>query len=530
LGVCTPTNAAGGPVVLNINDPITGDWYSVRLGEGELNQGTAAVRVPSPVLLHGKVAVKRTGSPSQTEPLAARLRFRRTTDHAELVRAPIFAESEAMYAEDGPAEEHNYAVSLLPGDFELEIEPPLSGDEERPFYPLRYSVQLPFEGESHSLDFSYDDTTRYVHGRVVDHLENGLGGVQVYAYDPDSGRRVSNIGLSQCDQVDSAECGAFVLALPRSAAVFRLKVSGTETQPGLPILDLGQYSFDLDLNGDDLLDSFELDLVRYDLLAEEVRITQAVSGMDRDGFVSPLPGATVEFRCPPSEDGVVPRRQYVFVTETNALGEIIAPHGAEPTGILLRRDCGGSCPDCDGGCYELTIVPPVNSVYAKKSSRICVSQGTAPAAGAFVVGPRHLLTGMVIAPDQSPMVEAQVVATNAEGGGFDTVTDEFGVFELLVDPGTYELLAIPPANVHLSWMRQFGVSVYDDIHLPQPIMAPWGTVFRGTANAGNDGARLTGAVVEGYLLTDNDPPTLVQFGRTHTDESGQFVLVVPAGL
>lgn len=485
-----------------------------------------SLTVAEPVSFTGQVVDHR----HERGVVPARLTFRRQSQFDNLDPEPIYAVSDDSVLEDDQGELYNYQLRVVPGRYEIEVEPLLEADvlasAAQDYYPQRRSCAIP--SDECEASFEYVDTSGVIESVVIGPEGEPIGGVRVYAYDVNDGRRISNIAVTSCEDGGlPRDCGRFRITVPETTDEFRLHLNGSKNRPLLPVLELGPYSFGLDKNSDHRIeiDDDEINNLTFSHHEQPVLYNAMIEGLGRDGARRPLVGATVQLRSViddlwTSTDGV-----FVLDAETNESGELVAVEEGlrdqdTELGIWMVP-----------GFYNATIIPHDESEHATLEKQILVEpppEGDVPTTEVIVVGSRAVITGVIRSPCGQLIPDAQVEAVSADGRPFAVESDEVGAFSVFVDRTSYTIMAIPPEGSLLSRSLVSDVSALDDLELD--ITLGWGTPISGDVTRAATQEPVDSAIVEGYYVREGDPdgaPYLISIGRFTTVDDGRFVFLLP---
>ena len=516
LGACVAGETTAESILLYVSEPEGGGSSEREFDIADVDEdGPVRFAIADTVVVRGLVADLRDSA----VPLIARVTFRRLTEYEELSPDPVSTESRDRTDATEPGDTYNYEVRLVPGRYNVEVEPTLNSSFQVPdqlFYPLRTEIDVTSRDTPQVVDFEYGLDTIIVTSVVIGPEGSPIGGVRIYAYDSATERRISNVAMTGC--MDEVTCGRFSIALPPDTGEFRLRLRGSDSQPLLPTMDHSQhFSARLDTNGDGALDADEIGEIAFPALDPPVLLDTVVEGQDRAGVVGPLAGATLSFQSTSTPS-------YVFeaTATTDPDGRIVAESGlggGDGFGIWLRP-----------ATYSVAITPPLEGEHAAGVVTLNVVEphdGDGPADDTLLVGCRVLVEGTVVSPDGRPVPQASIEATSSEGRSFVTSTDEFGAYTLLVDPGEYGVIAAPPDQALLAWTWVQTQQFYADATLV--LVVDWGTPVDGVVVRDDDEAPVGSALVEAYLIREGaaDESQLVPFGRLRTGEDGGFSLLVP---
>ncbi len=528
LGACVSSAAPStGSVVLHVTDPQLGTTteQEVDLPDSDSLQPWN-IAVSDPILVRGLIEHDEDDGV-----VAAWLTFRRVSEVTEGVEAPIYVEASRDVEADDDGREFNYQVRLLPGDYELDLEPSAAATNpsEQETHPIHLRVSIDSSTAEEGLALTVPLESRRISSVVVGADGTPLGGVRVFAFSEETGLRVSNVAVTACETEPplDQDCGRFTIAVPANFDAFRLRLSGTETQPMLPIIEFGTFSFEeIDMSEpNDTITVDELGELTFPHIGEPVLYATTIEGVDRSGAIGPLIGATLEIRTVVTPD----RRPADGIFELSAT--------TDETGAIISVEEGRRGPEGQGiwlhpGEYDVTIVPPQDGEYATGTARVVVDSTDEGDEGdssfeRLAVGPRTLLTGVVVTPEGQPVPQSTIEAFDAGGVSFTTTTDELGYFSLYVDGGFYEVRCIPPDQSLLSWSRLLNVAAFSDLDLD--ITVGWGTPIEGAVVNGDSGEPIELALLEVFRFEDvlDGDQILVPFARLRTSSDGGFLFLVP---
>lgn len=507
-----------------VTDPQVGvaAGQQVELADVDLDGGLS-LPMGEPIAVRGLVIDEASGE----TPLAARLTFRRSSHFAGASREPVYVEASDQLLSDETTEPYNYQVRLMPGVYEVEIEPSIDALEEAPshqrFYPLRRELDLSDSRGQFIRDFAFPADRRTISSLILDVGGVSLSGVRVYAFDTDDGRRISNVATTSCGVDQSPdECGRFTLSVPPEVNAFGLRFSGSAERPLLPIIEAGDYTFAAFDTEEpiDAITSDELGVLSFPELETPVLWQTVIEGNGRDGVPSPLSGTTLELRSVVTSEHTPSDGRYELSATTNSDGEVVAVNeelrGPDDDGIYLRP-----------GCYDVTIIAPTEGEFSNGSERFCL-EDDGVGGEQISMGPRALLSGQVFSPDGRPVPQARLEATSEDGFSFVTTSDDLGFFSMFVDRGRYELLCVPPDQSVLSWTRFDDVDAFHDF--TYDVEVGWGTPVSGAVTREGTDEPIESALVEGYIvreILDGPSPQLVPIARLRTTSDGRFTLLVP---
>jgi hypothetical protein len=112
--------------------------------------------------------------------------------------------------------------------------------------------------------------------------------------------------------------------------------------------------------------------------------------------------------------------------------------------------------------------------------------------------------------------------------GTNTSTDEFGNFNVWLDPGKYLVQATPPSSGNLSAQLPPAFIIADVLDAPEfalkPIIVSKGSRMTGELR-GHDERVVSEAEVTPYIKVDN---TVIQLDTVSVDDNGQFLMILPS--
>jgi hypothetical protein len=202
--------------------------------------------------------------------------------------------------------------------------------------------------------------------------------------------------------------------------------------------------------------------------------------------------------------------------------------------------------------YDISIVPPAGSplgIACRTSFPITVggAAGTTPPVAARIGVPGKVaLAGTILSANGLPVAGVSIAATLTKADPSQLCVDPAatapasgssgsdGSFQVLVDPGTYQIDYDPPAGAPVPRLTETDVTVTSDGLTGQGVQMRPGALVRGTI-LGPDGNGLPSAGVRFFeILCSGDAacfgakrlePLLV--AETHTDAQGKFRAVLP---
>lgn len=298
--------------------------------------------------------------------------------------------------------------------------------------------------------------------------------------------------------------GQFSLTLPPDATSVRLKVSAPDEGVVFP-----------DFTTELLSAAADLDLVvpALPIGASVIDVAVEVVGRDEFGLRQPVPGLTV-----------------------NIIGDV--------SGGLLRRS---AVTDADGvaiiralpGEYECLISTSPDAPWASWHGRVRLdTYGAVPAylpdvgeAVAIELAPRARLAGTVHDASGEPVARGAIHATRRVAREPDHLLTlapppfkaniVAGHYELLVDPGVYDLRVAPDADTGAPPTTLRGHEVIGQVELPIDLPEP---ALAHLTVARPDGTFLPGATIELYEVHDGAPALLT---KGTTSDGGYVDLLIP---
>ena len=204
----------------------------------------------------------------------------------------------------------------------------------------------------------------------------------------------------------------------------------------------------------------------------------------------------------------------------------------------------------DSRNYQITISPSPDSPYAAR----CVpsntvtnigNDGPAQYAATFYLEPKVLLRGTILSSTDTPADTVAVTATPIpvdSGCGIDvsaspvsSTTLHTGYYEMLVDPGTYQLDIDPPLGSDVPRLTQDGdLAVQVPTVLPHDVKLPVGEVIDGQVNTmsnvslGLASVKMFQIVCQAASCQGPSPAAPRLLAQTRTNMSGYFRTVLPS--
>lgn len=209
------------------------------------------------------------------------------------------------------------------------------------------------------------------------------------------------------------------------------------------------------------------------------------------------------------------------------------------------------------GTYRVLVVPPggsglsaadieweVGSERALQGGRTIELEPSAPIRGTVVGLGGEPAVGVPVHAIASP-VRAQVDALGQALGdepfvprASSAIAGHGGRFEILADPGRFNVSARPPEGSGFAWMVSPNVLVGPAGEELGSLLLPLPLAYRGHVTAPDMGA-VGGALIRAYIYMDpenlytTDPSqaaSVLQIGETRSDDTGAFELLLPSQL
>jgi hypothetical protein len=505
LGGCT--SVPDFQVDLEIEPPPISEYLSQPVQGVDLSvAGALDVVVPLPTVVSGTL---RMGM----EPFqgAARLTFNAEPGLRRSLSFPIDVR--------GDQEEASFEVRLVGNRIESGNKRPLAytvagrplepmdccHDEDAPCPTPLLVSGLRFSTDTPDLVLAFSERPTRIAGRVLTTAEEGApqAAVQVQAFDEAGGTH----SLPAITDEDGQFCVALALPHEGHDALVTLRVSGLDrlspTLEQLVMVTSGQSHHEIDVH-----------VGSYGAPVE-------VTGQILDVLGDPVSGASVSFTGEVTTGG-----RFSAVASTNDEGIY--------TVALLA------------GVYRARAVPrPESHAGAVEILDFVVDPAKPDEADSPFDRPlpdRPTLSGRVLGPgaDRMPVPEVEVraelsVSATSDGGArnrlFTTLTDEYGYFDLPLDPGEYRLHVRPPRISGLPWI--VGPLVAVDAATARDLgslVLEAASTFEGKALGQTEGGMtrpLTGAKVEVHARR-HDATFLLWEGRA--DDDGSFEVLLPTSL
>ena len=263
-----------------------------------------------------------------------------------------------------------------------------------------------------------------------------------------------------------------------------------------------------------------------------------------DPSQQPVAGALVRVRTLISTDGTG-AAEFTHDGTSNASGNVDL--------ALIPGVAGAPRP------YDIAVIPPTSSSYGlacvngfritKGGPLSTPGSGDPPIAGWLALPMRATLSGKIYSADGVPVSGVSIsptrtaadasmpCATTVVSPPASTSTGRDGSYQLLLDPGTYQLDYDPPAGAPVPRLTETGVIVNTGLNPDHAVQMLTGALIKGAVH-GSDGTPLPSVGVRFFEVacvgrndcygTNRVSPILR--GVTHTDSDGTFRVVVPIQL
>jgi hypothetical protein len=210
------------------------------------------------------------------------------------------------------------------------------------------------------------------------------------------------------------------------------------------------------------------------------------------------------------------------------------------------------------GQYDVFTVPSADTGLAAATTTLAVSRGTSPQAGKVIeLLDAAVIGGTVFDPgDRGPIRGAQVQTVPASIAqplalydrslgpvsfvprASTATLDDDGGFEVLADPGAFDVSVRPPAVTRFAWLVRPNVSVdwpgkdLGNVRLPLPVHYHGSVTAAEAANG-----VVPGALIRAYIFMNQTPsytpdPSLarsvLQIAETTSNDRGEFDLYLPS--
>ena len=478
VGFCVVPTTEREIVAVQLTPPNTSEFLTEQFPMVELEQGSQlpALQILRPVLLTGTVTENGAAGPA---PVAAQLLLRRVNPSIEgrNLRFQSQSNRDTGFALQVPQGE--YDIIVLPDRADL---PPHTLRGVPVQVDVQYDIALP----------AREDYTR-LRGRVVYTTAEGenspLGGIRV--------RAVDALDATVSTTMETREDGLFDVLVRDTESTVALVLSPSEEVRILPRVVITGVQ----LTGKDVqLGDQSLGVVQTH--------GRPVFGVVRGADGEAVPGARLVFT-----------------------GDV----GNGVVNVIAQTDTAGSFDlRLPAGRYAVVLVPGADSVWAvtELADIDLTRTGDVPEVLAAVTLPRKArVTGAMLSPTGDPVpnavvefrLQSLVTADPAATQNFSSRTDDDGRFDLLVHPGVYEVEAIPGEGS--GWARgtmagvEIGAEGVEMDVMTSPANVAYGVVLTPTS------APMSEALVEIFRRDDRGPRLV---GTGHTDEAGNYVVLVPA--
>lgn len=186
--------------------------------------------------------------------------------------------------------------------------------------------------------------------------------------------------------------------------------------------------------------------------------------------------------------------------------------------------------------YTIEIIPRRDSHFARMIHMLDLS-GLAPdnkVVKTIALPKRVKVSGALLSYDATVIQNANInisyqgANTVFPSPGTNTSTDEFGNFNVWLDPGKYLVQATPPSSGNLSAQLPPAFIIADVLDAPEfalkPIIVSKGSRMTGELR-GHDERVVSEAEVTPYIKVDN---TVIQLDTVSVDDNGQFLMILPS--
>jgi hypothetical protein len=476
VGFCVVETSNRELVALQLTPPNNTELLVEQFPMVELEQGSQMpdLQILRPVLLTGTVGEVTADGRNL---VAAKLLLRRVGPSIE---------GHDLRFQTEATRDMGFSVRLPHGEYDITVLPARSDLPPKIVRGVPVSVDVQYD-----IDFADASEYTQVTGRVVGTDTTGesipLGGVRVVALD--------GADLAVSTFAETLEDGVFQIVIPSHHTQVNLVMTPTDGAPLVPRV---------------VVEGIELIGNEVDLGDQSVG-PQSLVGRVR-GVVS-------------SGDGVgIPDVRLVFE------GEV----GLGVVSVTAETGLDGSFTVAlPGGEYDLVVVPGVSTGESRTELKDVVVDGSEVDLGVIKVLRKPVVSGALVSPSGDPIPFAQVEfraesmnsrATVAAVPVLSTPTAEDGRFSLQVDPGVYDVVAVPGEGSGWAQTTLAGVEVgYDGGDIDLVASAPnlaYGVVLS------PDGVGVGGVLVEIFRTSDDGELELV--GSGNTDESGNYTVLVPA--
>lgn len=521
VGGCAVDPPAGAQLVARVVPAaatgVPPQLFPIDVGSG--SAGTLYVAAPVPV-----VGAALAGEGADVEPLVGRIVFADVGN-----RLPGRPARVAVYDAEGGGE---LDLALVPGTYDAVVIP--EGSQATQF-PAHYVDGIAVgpdgvlrDAGGAAVDIVAPPAAAWVTGRITQ-ASAPVNGLEVFAFDPATGRTISTVDLTACDEVAvegpgvETVCGHFAIALAQGAAGAAAQFSLRVARPGEanhPVFradgfDPPAAGGSLDLTDDERL--------AFGPLGVPARFRAVVRRPVRNaaGEVEYDPAASCFVSLGSADVGGGAVEKWVL---TNESGEIEDSPGV--VGVNLYP-----------GAYDLTVVPAHASLGAAddyegftSASPWYVSAETEDDEATILLASRPMLLATVSAGGRSVPASA-VSAEPGEGAPFTArpnsgITGKSGRLRLRLDRASYVVTAEAPQESRYAW-RLAEADVAGDVQGEIGVDLPLPYVLRGevaTSPEQIEAIDLGGAVVEWYREYGGRAYAV---GRSMVAEDGGFAALLP---
>lgn len=335
-------------------------------------------------------------------------------------------------------------------------------------YPPLWSEHVIDGAKSVPLHLSAPSALAAVSGRIVDPLDEGVGGLSVQVLDG-RGQIVSTTAVSLTAQQGLS--GSYKVLVDPSLstempATFKLVVR-PGAQAGLPVLEAPLQA--LKAGGTQSLE------LRLPSSRKPQVFYLPVLGLGPSGSLLPVVGARVQAQVVLEDKLLTPGTRAIYTASADTEAD-----GSAKLSLIPVTSPNTSL------SYTVTVTSPARTPYASTQQEVLVGlQGGV--LGKVELGLRAQLTGRLLDADGEPVPLAQVVAQpiartdstssgpEAKTGGStlpQTTTDQDGRFALRLDSGDYDIDFVPqPGTAPRSSLDNQRLTSYDidlgDVRLPR---------------------------------------------------------------
>ncbi|MEM9189616.1 MAG: carboxypeptidase-like regulatory domain-containing protein [Myxococcota bacterium] len=419
-------------------------------------------------------------------------------------------ESDDALTEAADRNDASYVVRVVRNTtYDVWVEP--TGEAASQLPPFNFGgVTVPETGEFTRVDIAFPTEFETLEARLVDDNESGVAGLEVRAFERETGRQVSSAVVSDAE-------GNFDLHLLPGADFF-LQIESTEENSFVPTLAQDPANlFVSGANRPEILIPSLLPVLYRGRVDSESRSNARIEG------------ARVTFRS-----------TSVLEEDTNIAGSFQATTFTDANGDFEI--------DVLPGMYDIVVTPPVDEprlgvrltegIMIRKPRDSNVLQGQSfevpdrVAVGGTVRGDRRQMTNVEVRADALPelaLVDMPASQFNRDG---DALTDASGLFTIPLDVGRYDLSVRPDPESGFPWVVRSGFAVQQNSRVIQmDFTASAPVIMRGrVTDAGNQ--TLPGAMVRAWVMAEGAEGTMrrVLAGEVEADEEGSYTLLLPPQL